>query len=155
MKKVLFVCIHNSARSQIAEALLEKYGEGEFQVASAGFEPGEISPFAVEILKEEGIDISNKSTDHLLDLFKNGKLFNYVVTVCDEATAQKCPIFPGVRARIQWDIKDPRAFIGTDEEKLNKFREVKDTIKEEVLKFIELVNSGELKENFPDNWKLG
>lgn len=155
MKKVLFVCIHNSARSQMAEALLKKYGEGNFEVASAGFEPGEISPYAIEVLKEEGIDISNNTTDHLLDFFKNGRLFNYVITVCDEATAQKCPIFPGVRARIQWDIKDPRAFEGSHEEKLEKFKDVKETIKNEVLKFIDLVNNEKLKDNFPADWRLG
>lgn len=87
MIKVLFVCIHNSARSQMAEELLRKYGGENFSVQSAGLEPGIVNPLAVEILKEEGIDIKGKQTQSVFELFKDGKLFHYVVTVCDEAIA--------------------------------------------------------------------
>jgi len=155
MKKVLFVCIHNSARSQIAEAFLNKYGSGEFEAYSAGLEPGTLNPLVVESLKEDGIDISHNKTKSVFDLYKEGKRFSYVVTVCDEGAAQRCPIFPGVRERILMSFEDPSTFTGTDEEKLNKIRAVKEQIKEEVLLFIELVKKGEIKENIPDHWKLG
>lgn len=155
MKKVLFVCIHNSARSQMAEELLKKYGEGDFEVQSAGFEPGELNPLAIEVLKEEGIDIQDKSTNSVFDFFKQGKIFNYVITVCDEGNAQKCPIFPGLNYRIHWSFEDPKSFIGTYEEKLEKTKVVKEQIKAEVLKFIDLVKKEELKDNFPTNWKIG
>jgi arsenate reductase len=127
-----------------------------FSVESAGFEPGGINPLATKILKiDEDIDISDKQSDSLFEFFKEGKLFNYVITLCDEASAQRCPIFPGVRARIQWSFEDPRTFTGTEEEKIAKIRVVKDEIKKEILDFIELVKSDKLKENFPENWKLG
>eukprot|EP01155_Anaeramoeba_flamelloides_P002422 Anaeramoba_flamelloidesa1058237_73.p2 GENE.a1058237_73~~a1058237_73.p2 ORF type:complete len:156 (+),score=20.13 a1058237_73:841-1308(+) len=155
MKKVLFVCIHNSARSQMAEELLKKYGNGQFEVQSAGFEPGELNPLAIEVLKEEGIDIEDKSTNSVFDFFKQGKIFNYVITVCDEGNAQKCPIFPGLNYRIHWSFEDPKSFIGTYEEKLEKTKVVKEHIKAEVLKFIDLVKNEELKDNFPTNWKIG
>ena len=155
MKKVLFVCIHNSARSQIAEEMLRKYGADDFEVQSAGFEPGELNPLAVEVLKEEGIDIVDKSTHSVFDFFKQGKSYNYVVTVCDESNGQRCPIFPGLNHRIHWSFVDPNTFIGSHEEKIEKTREVKDAIKSEVLRFIQLVKENKVKENFPSNWKIG
>ncbi|MBU0631973.1 arsenate reductase ArsC [bacterium] len=153
--KVLFVCIHNSARSQMAEAFLKKYGSDKFYVESAGLEPGELNPLVVEVMKEEGIDISENKTKSAFDFVKQGKLFNYIVTVCDEANAQRCPIFPGVRERIMMSFEDPSSFGGTTEEKLEKIRAVKEKIKQEVLKLIELIESHKLKENFPLDWKLG
>lgn len=140
-KKVLFVCIHNSARSQIAEALLQKYGKDQFEVLSAGFEPQEINPLAIEaLLKDEGIDISKNSVNSVFNYYKEGKLFNYVITVCDAGAAQKCPLFPGLlHSRIHWSFEDPNLFTGTHEEKLNKMIAVKNQIKNEVLKFIEEV----------------
>jgi arsenate reductase len=155
MKKVLFVCIHNSARSQIAEELLRKYGGDEFEVQSAGFEPSQINPLAVDVLKEEGIDISAKSTNSVFEFFKQGKQFGYVITVCDESNAQRCPIFPGRRYRIHWSFEDPSSFTGSQEEKLERTRAVKEKIKTEVLKFIELINTNKLKDNFPTYWKIG
>lgn len=137
MIKVLFVCIHNSARSQIAEELLTKYGGDKFSVESAGLEPGILNPLAVAVLKEEGIDITGKQTQSVFDFFKEGKLFNYVVTVCDEGNSQKCPIFPGQTSRIHWSFKDPSGFTGTYEENLAQTRVVKEEIKEAVLAFIE------------------
>lgn len=153
-KKVLFVCIHNSARSQIAEELMRKYGGDDFQVKSAGFEPGELNPLAVEVLKEEGIDITGKETNAIFDFFKTGQNFNYVITVCDEGSAQRCPIFPGLNYRIHWSFEDPSSFDGSHEVKLEKTRVVKAQIKKEVLQLIELIKSGALKENFPTNWTI-
>lgn len=154
-KKVLFVCVHNSARSQMAEELLRKYGKDRFEVESAGFEPGELNPLAVEVLKEEGLDIRGKSTYSVFEFFKQGKAFNYVITVCDHSFAQRCPVFPALNYRIHWSFEDPRSFIGSEEEKLSKTREVKEKIKTQVLKFIDLVTSEQLKDNFPVNWKVG
>ncbi|MBN2768827.1 MAG: arsenate reductase ArsC [Campylobacterales bacterium] len=156
MKKVLFVCVHNSARSQMAEAFLNKYGDGEFEAYSAGIEAGKLNPYVVKVLQEdEGIDISNNKTKSAIDFIKQGKLFEYIVTVCDESTAQRCPIFPGIRERIMMSFDDPSGFTGSEEEILNKVRVVKEKIKLEVQRFIELVQSEQLKSNFPTNWKLG
>lgn len=155
-KKVLFVCVHNSARSQMAEAFLNKLGGDSFEAFSAGIEPGKLNPYVVKVLQEgEGIDISNNQTKSAFDFVKQGKLFHYIVTVCDESAAQRCPIFPGVRERIMMSFDDPSSFSGSEEEILNKVRAVKEKIKEEVEKFIELVKDNQLKENFPSDWKLG
>lgn len=152
MKKVLFVCIHNSARSQIAEELLRKYGGEEFVVESAGFESAALNPLAVEVLKEEGIDIEGKKTNNIFDFFKEGRRYNFVITVCDKGRAQKCPLFPGLTMRLNWDFEDPSTFGGSEKEKIEKMQVVKGQIKTEVLHFIELVNSGTLKDNAPKDW---
>lgn len=155
-KKVLFVCIQNSARSQMAEALLKKYGNGLFDVESAGFEPSTINPLAIEILqKEENIDISKNTADSLFEFFKQGRRYNFVITVCDEGHAQKCPIFPGLKYRLHWSFEDPALVQGTVTQKYDKVKEIYKSIKEEVLTFIELVQEGKLDDNFPTNWRLG
>jgi len=136
MIKILFVCIHNSARSQMAEALLRKYGGDSFSSFSAGFEPGTLNPLAVEALQEEGIDISDHPTTSVFDLFKEGKLFHYVITVCDESSSERCPIFPGQAQRIHWSFKDPSTFTGTHEEKLEQTKVVMHEIKAAVLELI-------------------
>ena len=154
--KVLFVCVHNSARSQMAEAFLNQLGGESFEASSAGIEPGKLNPYVVKVLQEdEGIDISNNQTKSAFDLVKQGKLFHYIVTVCDESTAQRCPIFPGVRERIMMNFDDPSSFSGSEEEILEKVRVVKEQVKEEVKRFIALVQENQLKENFPTDWKIG
>lgn len=140
MVKVLFVCIHNSARSQMAEELLKKYGGESFNVRSAGLEPGILNPLAIEVLKEEGINIAGKKTQSVFDLFKAGNLFHYVITVCDEGNSQRCPVFPGQTNRLHWSFKDPSILIGTDEEKLAQTRMIKEEIKQKILAFIETIN---------------
>ncbi len=128
-QKVLFVCIHNSARSQLAEEFLRKMAGDRFEVESAGLEPGKLNPVVVEALKEEGIDITGKQTKAVFDLFKTGKHYSYVITVCDEASSERCPIFPGLCQRLHWSFTDPSKFQGTDKEKLTKVRAVKEEIK--------------------------
>jgi len=128
-KNVLFVCIHNSARSQMAEELLRKLAGDLFEVESAGLEPGKLNPIVVEALKEEGIDITGKQTKAAFDLFKMGKQYSYVITVCDETSAERCPVFPGLSQRLHWSFTDPSKFQGTDIEKLAKVREVREEIK--------------------------
>ncbi|MBF0489652.1 MAG: arsenate reductase ArsC [Candidatus Omnitrophica bacterium] len=128
-KKVLFVCIHNSARSQMAEELLRKLGSDRFEVESAGIEPGKLNPIVIEALKEEGIDIREKTTKAVFDLYKNGHRYHYVITVCDEASAERCPVFPGITQRLHWGFTDPSKFEGTLEERLAKTKAVKEEIR--------------------------
>ena len=130
--KVLFVCIHNSARSQMAEAFLNQICGEEFEAHSAGLEPGKLNPIVVEAMREIGMDISGNPTKAVFDMFKSGKIFAYVITVCDEASAERCPIFPGVTRRLHWSFPDPSSMQGSHEEKLAKTREVRDTIKAKI-----------------------
>ncbi len=133
--KVLFVCIHNSARSQMAEAFLNNLGGERFHAESAGMEPGPINPLAVETMAEIGIDISQNKTKSVFDKYKRGELFSYVVAVCDES--QTCPVFPGLRTQtLHWNFEDPETFTGTKAEKLTKIRQVRDAIQEKVKGFI-------------------
>jgi arsenate reductase (thioredoxin) len=134
--KVLFVCIHNSARSQMAEAFLKKYGGEDFEAESAGLEPGILNPNVVEVMKETGIDISNNGTQSVFDLFIEGRLYNAVITVCDEASSESCPIFPGPLKRIAWSFADPSSFTGSREEILEKTAQVRDEIEQKVIAFV-------------------
>jgi arsenate reductase (thioredoxin) len=131
-KTVLFVCIHNSARSQMAEAFLKQSCGSEFEVHSAGLEPGKLNPVVVEAMQEIGIDISGNQTRAVWDFIKSGKAFAYVITVCDEASAERCPIFPGITTRLHWSFPDPSSFQGTHEAKLARTREVRDIIKAKI-----------------------
>ena len=128
-KKVLFICVHNSARSQMAEAFLNQICREEFEAHSAGLNPGKLNPIVVEAMQEIGIDLSVNETKAVFDLFKSGMIFAYVITVCDETNAERCPVFPGVTTRLHWSFPDPSAFPGTHEEKLARTREVRDAIK--------------------------
>lgn len=134
--KVLFLCVHNSARSQIAEAFLNALAGDEFEAESAGFEPEEINPLAVKAMAEIGIDISSHKPKAVFDLIKKGSFYAYVITVCDESSAERCPIFPGVTRRIHWSFEDPAGFAGSEEEKLAKTRIIRDEIKMKVEDFI-------------------
>ena len=135
--RVLFVCVHNSARSQMAEGFLNTLSPDRFQAESAGMEPGELNPLAVESMREVGIDISNNKTKSVFDKYKQGELFHYVITVCDEASAEACPIFPGLRTHtLHWSFEDPASYTGTQHEKLQRTRIIRDQIKEKILEFI-------------------
>ena len=134
-RKVLFICVHNSARSQMAAALVNKRCGNYFEAESAGLEPGTLNPLAVEALREVGIDISNNPTRAVFDVFKSGELFAYVITVCDESEAAGCPIFPGVTTRLHWSFPDPSKFTGAPDEKLEQTRRVRDKIDSQVRHF--------------------
>jgi arsenate reductase len=134
--KILFLCIHNSARSQMAEAYLKKFAGDKFEVESAGIERGTLNPIAVAAMKEDGIDISNNQTKEVFDFVKQGKSFFYVITVCDAKNSDKCPVFPGMHKKIHWDFDDPSSFTGSYEEKLARTRVVRDEIKCAVQKLI-------------------
>jgi arsenate reductase len=133
--RILFVCIHNSARSQMAEAFLKRYGGDIFEAESAGLEPGKINPNVIEVMKEVGIDLSEKGTQGVFDLFRKGRMYNVVVTVCDEASAERCPIFPGMVKRLAWSFPDPSTFQGSRESVLEQTRLVRDTIEERIKEF--------------------
>jgi arsenate reductase len=152
MEKVLFICVHNSARSQMAEAYLKQLGGDEFQVESAGFEPTEINPMVVKVMLEEGMDLSTNTTQSAFDLFKKGRMFTYVITVCDESVDGQCPIFPGMTHRLHLPFTDPAKAVGTEEEKLTKVRIIRDQIKGVVQEFINWVRTGD-KKKLGDFWE--
>jgi arsenate reductase (thioredoxin) len=128
-QKILFVCIHNSARSQMAEAFLNAICAENFFAQSAGIEPGQLNPIVVEAMREAGIDISRNATKSVSGFIESREPFDYVITVCDETSAERCPVFPGAAKRLHWGFPDPSSFTGTPEEKLARTREVRDTIK--------------------------
>ncbi len=144
--KVLFLCGHNSARSQMAEAFLKEVGRQAFEVESAGLELADrINPLVVEVMKEIGIDLEGKRMQRVFDLFQQGRLYDYVIAVCDAAKAGKCPIFPGVCKRLHWPFEDPATLEGTWEEKLEKTRLIRDKIRHQVETWVEeLVKEGTL-----------
>ena len=127
--KVLFLCVHNAGRSRMAEALLLKHGGDAFEVTSAGFEPTEANPLVVEALAKLGLSLpSTERQPSVFELFKACRHFHYVISVCDEGNAQRCPIFPGVTKRLAWSFPDPSTFTGTHAEKLARVVEVRDAI---------------------------
>lgn len=131
--KVLFICQHNAGRSQIAEAFLRKFYGDDFDVESAGMEPGEaVNPMVVQVMKEEGIDLSHKKPQYLFKLIKEGKLYDHVVTVCHDSES-RCPIFPGIARRWHRSFPDPATVEGTEAEKLEKVRKIRDMIKDWLL----------------------
>jgi arsenate reductase len=136
MTKVLFLCVHNSARSQMAEAFLNSLGGDRFAAESAGLEPGKLNPRVIRAMAEIGIDISGNPTKSVFDLWKAGKVYQVVVTVCSKEAAEKCPIFPGLSEKLHWPFEDPSSFGGEEEEVMDRVRGVRDQIKAAVLDFI-------------------
>jgi arsenate reductase (thioredoxin) len=137
-KKVLFICVQNSARSQIAAALLNKECSDYFEAHSAGLEPGVLNPLAVEALQELGIGISGNKTQSVFDVWASAcHIFAYVITVCSESEAKGCPIFAGVTTRLHWSFPDPSKFTGTHEERLEQTRRVIDQIQAKIASFCE------------------
>lgn len=128
MKSVLFVCVHNSARSQMAEAFTNSLCEGKLQAYSAGLERGRLNPHVVAAMHEVGIDISANSTKSVDDPTILARAYDYVVTVCDEASAERCPVFAGEGARLHWSFPDPSTFGGTNDEILAQVRGVRRAI---------------------------
>ena len=134
--RVLFICTGNSARSQMAEAILQKIGGEKFDVFSAGLEPSTVNPFTIKVLSEIGIDWTTARAKGLTEFL--GKLhFGYVITVCSRAE-ERCPIFPGMGQRLHWPFDDPAAVNGSDDEKLNAFRTVRDEIQKKVTDWYEI-----------------
>ncbi len=128
--KVLFLCTGNSARSQMAEALLRSYAGDHFEVFSAGLEPRGINPLTIQVMEELGLDMSGHTSKDLYT-FIGKTSFDTMITVCGRAE-ESCPIFPGMGIRMHWDIEDPSKFSGTEAEKLAKFREVRDRLDQKI-----------------------
>ena len=132
--KVLFLCTGNSARSQMAEALLRKFAGDRFDVYSAGLEPSVVNPNTIRVMEEIGVDMRTHRSKNLGEYL--GKVhFAYLITVCDRAE-QKCPIFPGMGIRLHWPFEDPAVVTGSDELKIQKFRQVRDQIELRVLEWL-------------------
>lgn len=130
--KVLFVCIHNSARSQMGEALLNHLCGDQLEAQSAGLEPGKLNPLAVEAMRQIGVDISQAETKSVFEKFQNAEHFAYVITVCDETSGERCPLFPGAARRIHWSFPDPSSFSGSWEERVQRTVEVRDMIADQI-----------------------
>jgi arsenate reductase (thioredoxin) len=136
-KRVLFLCTHNSARSQMAEGLLRHLASDRLEAMSAGTEATRVRPLAIRAMEEIGIDISRQESKTLNRYLE--ERFDYVITVCDDAN-EACPFFPGAKNRLHWSFEDPSQAEGTEEERLEVFRRVRDGIKDRVQ--AELVNGG-------------
>ena len=137
-KRILFVCIHNSARSQMAEAFVNQMCQGSYEAHSAGLEPGVLNPLVVEAMQEVGINIAAAKTKSVAEMLAEGPTFTRVVTVCDEASAERCPTFPGGAERDHWGFPDPSALAGTHEERLVAVRRIRDDIRHRVSQWCRL-----------------
>ena len=127
--RVLFLCTHNSARSQMAEGLLRHLAEARFEAHSAGTEATHVRPLAIRAMEESGVDISGQESKTLERYLKEP--FDYVITVCDDAN-EACPFFPGARNRLHWSLEDPGRAEGSEKERLAVFRRVRDEIREHI-----------------------
>lgn len=132
-RRVLFVCTHNSARSQMAEGMLRAWAGDRFEAFSAGTEGTRVRPEAIEVMREIGIDISSHTSKSLEPFL--GQPFDWLITVCDDAR-EACPTLPGVDNQTHWSIDDPSAVTGTDEERLAAFRTARDTLRDRMHMFI-------------------
>ena len=137
--RVLFICGHNSGRSQMAEAFLKKFGEGRILIESAGLDPKPINPLVIEVMQKIGYDLSRAKSDSVFEFFKEGRLYDYVITVCDETAAGQCPVFPGITKHFHWPFKDPEDLSGTHEEMLADLRIIRDQIQEKVSDWVKTV----------------
>jgi arsenate reductase len=144
--RILFVCLHNSGRSQMAEAFIN-YARVDGVIAeSAGLAAGTLNPLVVESMKKIGIDISRNKTKTVADMLERGTAYDYVVTVCDGAAAERCPIFPGRGKRLHWDLSDPAAVTGTETERLERVGEIRDMIRSAVGDLLVGIGAGDVGE---------
>lgn len=134
-RSVLFLCVGNSARSQMAEAFLRRFAGNQYEVHSAGLEPKEINPLTIKVMNEIGYSM-HEHTSKGVEVYLGKKHFEYLITVCDKAE-KNCPsVWPGVNKRLHWSFEDPAAFEGSETEKLAKFREVRDQIEQKVRRWV-------------------
>lgn len=136
-KRVMFICIHNSGRSQMGEAFLRHVASDRFDVFSAGIESGKLNPLVVKAMEEMGVSMDGHYAKKAQDFVDRGEHFDYVITVCDESNAERCPMFPGKHERMHWGFPDPSALTGSDEEKLAGIRPIRDAIRDKVQEFIQ------------------
>jgi arsenate reductase len=137
-QRVLFICVHNSARSQMAEEFLRMYAGDRFEVESAGLEPGEVNPLVAEVMREEGVEIAGKETHSVFDFYKEGRRYDWVIAVCSREAEERCPVFPGLGStkRLHWPFEDPSQARGSHEEKLVLVRGIREQIRQRVLQFV-------------------
>lgn len=133
---VLFVCIHNSARSQMAQAWLRHLAPDQYEAESAGLEPGKMNPFAVQAMTFADVDMTGQYPKGIDEIVASGRSFDYVVAVCDKEAAERCPIVPGSGKKLHWNFPDPSAVVGSDEEKLARACEVRDLIKDAIIEWL-------------------
>lgn len=138
-KRVMFICIHNSARSQMGEAFLRHFAGDRFEVHSAGIEAGTLNPLVKRAMEEVGVSMEGHFAKKAQGYVDRGEHFDYVITVCDESNAERCPLFPGKHERLHWGLPDPSALGGSDEEKIAGIRPIRDEIKKRVIAFTESV----------------
>ena len=134
-KRILVLCVGNSCRSQIAEGYLRYFAQDKAEIFSAGVETHGVNPKAIQVMKEDGIDISSQTSNHV-DEYQNEK-FHYVLTVCENGK-DRCPYFPAMEKQFHQNFKDPASAQGSPEEVLNEFRKVRDAIKDYSRQFVEL-----------------
>lgn len=132
-KKILILCTGNSCRSQMAEGYLRHLAGDRFEVTSAGLEPSIVNPRAIQVMREDGVDISGHTSKDVEQFI--GQKFDYIITVCDNAR-ERCPFFPGQAERIHWSFEDPAAATGTEAEVLAVFRQVRDKIRSKIEGFL-------------------
>ena len=140
MKKALFVCIHNSARSQMAEAYCNHLSGGRVVAQSAGIEPGKLNPLVVKVMAEVGVDISGNQTKSVEGFIRSGEKFDFIITVCDETSAERCPVFAGSGQRLHFGFEDPSALSGSEQDKLKAIRLIRDQIKKKIEEWLEKVS---------------
>ena len=138
--RVLFICEHNSGRSQMAEAFLNDIASDKIFAESAGLEPQPVNPLVVEVMAEIGHDLSRVKSDSVFDFFKQGRLYDYVITLCDETVGKQCPVFPGITRRLHWPFDDPGQLLGTGDEKLAALRRIRDQIRGKIQAWIKTVS---------------
>lgn len=139
--RVLFLCTGNSARSQMAEAFMRSHAGDRFEAHSAGLEPREINPLAVKVMEEVGISMEGQRSKNLMEYM--GRMhFGYLVTLCSHAEANCPAVFPGIGRRLHWDLEDPSAVTGTEMERLEAFRRVRDRIIDHIVRFVEEAGNG-------------
>ena len=136
MLKVLFVCVHNSARSQMAETFLNDLGFGLFEAESAGLEAGTLNPYVVRAMREIGYDISKNETNDVFEFHKEGRTYQAVVKVCDQINGERCPIFPKTLINENWNLEDPSSIQGDDDAIMERTRKIRDLILNHVQSFI-------------------
>jgi len=140
--RVLFVCVHNSGRSQMAEAYLRRFCGQDVTVDSAGLDPTTITPLVVTVMAEEGLDLAGKTTRKVFDLYREGRLYDAVITVCEESLEAQCPVFPGVTHRLHLPFPDPARVTGTEEERLSAVRAIRDRIRERMVALATTIADG-------------
>lgn len=137
-RKVLFVCVHNSGRSQMAQAWMNRICPELFEAQSAGITPhGEMNPLVVSAMHEAGIDLSGARPRSVFDVYKSGEVFSHIITVCDQSSAEKCPVFLGLVKQIHWSFPDCSELVGTEEEKLSAIRKIRDDIRSRITAWCE------------------